>query len=122
VSGSYRPLFAFANIAADASQTHWVNIAFTWVYLTFLMLQASVRPGGNRRNVDDMTVCAGSGEPTERGKGLVSADALVSSHADQQLNVVRVYAVLSLYLIVCSVLLSVVAFKVCMTTTYFESY
>jgi hypothetical protein len=69
-----------------------------------------------------MTVCAGSGEPTERGKGLVSADALVSSHADQQLKVVRVYAVLSLYLIVCSVLLSVVAFKVRMTTTYFEAY
>lgn len=76
-------------------QTHWVNQVLMWIYLAFLMLQVSL--SFHSALADFQFVLALGNRPKgERGLYLVT---------------LWVYAVLALYLIVCSVILSIQAFK-----------
>ncbi|KGB79519.2 chitin synthase [Cryptococcus deuterogattii R265] len=76
------PESANINLFGTADVTHWINLVFTWVYLAFLMLQ--------------LVLALGNRPKGEKGLYILT---------------LWVYAFLSLYLIVCSIILSVVAFK-----------
>ncbi|ORY35547.1 chitin synthase-domain-containing protein [Naematelia encephala] len=70
------------NLFVTADITHWVNMVLMWIYLVFLMLQFVLALGNRPKG--------------ERGLYLLT---------------LWVYAVLALYLIVCSLILSVKAFE-----------
>ncbi|WVO13477.1 hypothetical protein L204_101097 [Cryptococcus depauperatus] len=76
------PESAKINVFATADATHWVNLVFQWMYMAFLMLQFVLALGNRPKG--------------EKGLYIIT---------------LWLFAVLSLYLIVCSVILSVVAFK-----------
>nr|XP_018261520.1 chitin synthase [Kwoniella dejecticola CBS 10117]OBR83678.1 chitin synthase [Kwoniella dejecticola CBS 10117] len=71
------------NLFVTAEVTYWVNLVLMWIYMAFLMLQFVLALGNRPKG--------------EKGLYLLT---------------LWVYAVLAAYLIVCSVILSVVAFKV----------
>ncbi|WWC71534.1 uncharacterized protein I206_105492 [Kwoniella pini CBS 10737] len=70
------------NLFVTAEVTYWVNLVLMWIYMAFLMLQFVLALGNRPKG--------------EKGLYLLT---------------LWVYAVLAAYLIVCSVILSVVAFK-----------
>jgi len=70
------------NVFGTATVTHWVNLAFQWIYLAFLALQF-VLALGNR----------------PKGEKMLYVTTMI------------VYAFLSLYLIFCSIFLSIKAFE-----------
>ncbi|WVF72834.1 hypothetical protein IAT40_007652 [Kwoniella sp. CBS 6097] len=70
------------NLFVTPEITHWVNLVLTWIYMAFLMLQFVLALGNRPKG--------------EKGLYILT---------------IGVFAVLSTYLIVCSVILSVVAFK-----------
>ncbi|KAK4688796.1 chitin synthase, partial [Tremellales sp. Uapishka_1] len=76
------PAGSHINLFVTQDVTHWVNLALKWLYLAFLMLQFVLALGNRPKG--------------EKGLYLLT---------------LWVFAVLALYLIVCSVLLSVVAFE-----------
>ncbi|WWD19088.1 hypothetical protein CI109_103546 [Kwoniella shandongensis] len=70
------------NLFVTSEATHWVNLVLLWIYMAFLMLQFVLALGNRPKG--------------EKGLYLLT---------------LWVFAVLAAYLIVCSVILSVVAFK-----------
>ena len=82
------------------AQTHWVNLAFKWIYLAFLALQFILALGNRPKG--------------ERAAYSITLWSVFSIRESRRFidRFIRVYAFLAVYLIVCSFALTGKAFAV----------